>query len=157
MIKYVSQDTASIGIVPIENSIEGTINIVADSLAQQNVYAHGELHLDIDFALYGKAGSQISDIKKVYSIAPAISQTSNYIMKHQFDYDYVDSTVKGFDMINDHIAIAPLASGNDYDFEILDTHIQDFAHNATRFLIIKTMIISIAIRIRQCFNHTKIR
>ncbi|MCM3052540.1 prephenate dehydratase [Staphylococcus warneri] len=138
VIKYVSQDNASIGIVPIENSIEGTINIVADSLAQQNVYAHGELHLDIDFALYGKAGSQISDIKKVYSIAPAISQTSNYIMKHQFDYDYVDSTVKGFDMINKHTgAIAPLANENDYDFEILDTHIQDFAHNATRFLIIK--------------------
>ncbi|RRJ26308.1 prephenate dehydratase, partial [Pseudomonas aeruginosa] len=66
------------------------------------------------------------------------SQTSNYIMKHQFDYDYVDSTVKGFDMINNHTgAIAPLANENDYDFEILDTHIQDFAHNATRFLIIK--------------------
>ena len=56
-----------------------------------------------------------------------------------------------FDMINKHTgAIAPLANENDYDFEILDTHIQDFAHNATRFLIIKTMLISIVIRIRQC-------
>ncbi|MEJ7495371.1 prephenate dehydratase [Staphylococcus pasteuri] len=138
VIKCASQDDDTIGLVPIENSIEGTINIVADSLAKQDVYAHGELLLDIDFALYGQSGSQIEDIKKVYSIAPAISQTSNYIMNHHFDYDYVDSTVKGFEMISKHVgAIAPVNSGEDYGFQQLDTHIQDFPHNATRFLIIK--------------------
>lgn len=52
VIKAVSSDDNSIGIVPIENSIEGTINIVADALAEQKIYAHGEIHLDIDFALY---------------------------------------------------------------------------------------------------------
>lgn len=64
VIKCASQDDDTIGLVPIENSIEGTINIVADSLAKQDVYAHGELLLDIDFALYGQSGSQIEDIKK---------------------------------------------------------------------------------------------
>ena len=61
-------------------------------------------------------------------------------MNHHFDYDYVDSTVKGFEMISKHVgAIAPVNSGEDYGFQQLDTHIQDFPHNATRFLIIKTM------------------
>lgn len=37
VIKSVADDDTSIGVVPIENSIEGTINIVADALAQQSV------------------------------------------------------------------------------------------------------------------------
>ncbi len=57
---------------------------MADALAQQDVFAHGEIRLDINFALYGNGTDSISDIKKVYSIAPAISQTTNYIHQHQF-------------------------------------------------------------------------
>ena len=64
VIKAVSCDNNSIGIVPIENSIEGTINIVADALAEQKIYAHGEIHLDIDFALYGYHSDRLQDIKK---------------------------------------------------------------------------------------------
>ena len=37
VIKAVNSDAQSVAIVPIENSIEGTINIVADALAQQHV------------------------------------------------------------------------------------------------------------------------
>ncbi|MDA5448279.1 prephenate dehydratase domain-containing protein, partial [Staphylococcus aureus] len=63
VIKAVADDDTSIGVVPIENSIEGTINIVADALAQQDVFAHGEIRLDINFALYGNGTDSISDIK----------------------------------------------------------------------------------------------
>ena len=64
-----SKDKQAVGIVPIENSIEGTINIVADSLAHHDVYAHGEIQLDIDFSLYGHHSNSLDDIHKVYSIA----------------------------------------------------------------------------------------
>lgn len=66
VIKAVADDDTSIGVVPIENSIEGTINIVADALAQQDVFAHGEIRLDINFALYGNGSNTISDIKSVF-------------------------------------------------------------------------------------------
>lgn len=138
VIKAVADDDASIGVVPIENSIEGTINIVADALAQQDVFAHGEIRLDINFALYGNGSNTISDIKKVYSIAPAISQTTNYIHQHQFDYDYVDSTIQSLTKIENGVAaIAPLGSGEAYGFTPIDTHIEDYPHNVTRFLVIK--------------------
>ncbi|MDN8991531.1 prephenate dehydratase domain-containing protein, partial [Staphylococcus aureus] len=39
VIKSVADDDTSIGVDPIENTIEGTINIEADALAQQDVYA----------------------------------------------------------------------------------------------------------------------
>lgn len=138
VIKSVSSNNNSFGIVPIENSIEGTINIVADALAEQKIYAHGEILLDIDFALYGFHSDALKDIKKVYSIAPAISQTSNYIQRHHFHYDYTDSTVQSLDKIEKGIgAIAPLGSGEAYGYQPIDKHIQDYPHNVTRFLIIK--------------------
>ena len=138
VIQSVSKDKQAVGIVPIENSIEGTINIVADSLAHHDVYAHGEIQLDIDFSLYGHHSNTLEDIHKVYSIAPAISQTINYIHSQQFDYDYVDSTIQSLNMIKDGIgAIAPLGSGETYGYHTLDQHIQDYPHNVTRFLVVK--------------------
>ena len=118
VIKAVNSDAQSVAIVPIENSIEGTINIVADALAQQHVFAHGEIHL--------------------YSIAPAISQTSQYIQKHQFSYDYVDSTIQGLEKISSDVAaIVPVGSGEMYGYTAIESNIQDYPHNVTRFLVIK--------------------
>ena len=147
VIQSVSKDKQAVGIVPIENSIEGTINIVADSLAHHDVYAHGEIQLDIDFSLYGHHSNSLDDIHKVYSIAPAISQTINYIHRQQFDYDYVDSTIQSLNMIKDGIgAIAPLGSGETYGYHTLDQHIQDYPHNVTRFLVVKIILILLNIQ-----------
>ena len=63
VIKAVNSHS-DVGIVPIENSIEGTINIVADALAQEDIYAHGEIHLDINFGLYANKGTSLDDIKR---------------------------------------------------------------------------------------------
>lgn len=80
VIKAVADDDTSIGIVPIENSIEGTINIVADALAQQDVFAHGEIRLDINFALYGNGSNTISDIKKCILLhQQSVKQQITYI------------------------------------------------------------------------------
>ncbi|MCD8844988.1 prephenate dehydratase [Staphylococcus gallinarum] len=137
VVQAVSHDDESIAVVPIENSIEGTINIVADALTQQNIYAQGELHLDIQFALYGPDDATVNDINKVYSIAPAISQTSQYIQNHGFDYDYVESTISSLDKISDQTgAIAPLGSGEPYGYKAIAHNIQDFPHNTTRFLVV---------------------
>ncbi|HLR18673.1 MAG TPA: prephenate dehydratase domain-containing protein [Staphylococcus sp.] len=139
VVQSVSNDDNSIAVVPIENSIEGTINIVADALTQQNIFAQGELHLDIQFALYGAKDATLNDISKVYSIAPAISQTSQYIQEQGFTYDYVDSTIKSLEKINEHVgAIAPLGSGESYGYYPIDQNIQDYPHNVTRFLVVSS-------------------
>lgn len=80
VIKAVADDDTSIGVVPIENSIEGTINIVADALAQQDVFAHGEIRLDINFALYGNGTDSIPDIKKCILLhQQSVKQQITYI------------------------------------------------------------------------------
>lgn len=137
VVQAVQNDTESIGIVPIENSIEGTINIIADGLAHQNIYAIGEIHLNIEFALYGLKGTSLDDIHTVYSIAPAISQTNHFIQKHHYKIGYTESTVQSLDFIDAHTgAIAPLGINDTHHYETLAEHIQDYPHNVTRFLVI---------------------
>ena len=137
VVASVSEDSQSIAVVPIENSIEGTINIVADALTQQNIYTQGELHLDIQFALYGSENATVNDISTVYWIGPAISQTSQYIQAHGFDIAYVDSTIKSLDKISQNVgAIAPLGSGEAYGYTSIAQNIEDYPHNVTRFLVV---------------------
>lgn len=138
VILAVVNNKEDMGIVPIENSIEGTINMVADALAQQDIFAHGEIIINIHFGLYALPHTSLSDISTVYSIAPAISQTRNFIHQHGFNYDYVDSTIQSLDKITSTTAaIAPLGSGERLGFKALASNIEDYPHNTTRFLIIK--------------------
>ena len=134
VILAVVNNKEDMGIVPIENSIEGTINMVADALAQQDIFAHGEIIINIHFGLYALPHTSLSDISTVYSIAPAISQTCNFIHQHGFNYDYVDSTIQSLDKITSTTAaIAPLGSGERLGFKALASNIEDYPHNTTRF------------------------
>ena len=68
---------------------------MADALAQQHVFAHGEIHLDINFGLYATRDSKIENIKRyTLSHQPSVKQA---IHSHQFSYDYVDSTIQGLE------------------------------------------------------------
>lgn len=143
VVQSVQDYPGSIGIVPIENSIEGTINIIADGLANQNIYALDEIHLNIQFALYGLRGTECSQLDKVYSIAPAISQTSNFIAEHDYQIGYTESTVQSLDCIDAHTgAIAPmgLTDIHNHNISALAQNIEDFPHNVTRFLVIGSQL-----------------
>lgn len=140
VVNALEADSNSIAIAPIENSIEGTINIIADSLTEKKVHVIDELHLDISFSLYTNKGTQLEDIKEVVSIAPAINQTSKFIKEHGFTYRYSDSTVQSLEELDQHTAaIAPIGLEDRYDsIEALHTHIEDYPHNTTRFLILSS-------------------
>lgn len=103
------KDPSASAIVPIENSIEGTINVIADSLIEQNFVIIEEIFLDIAFALYGLPNQSFKDIQRVYSISPAISQTQKFIHEQQFDYDYTTSTVASLEKLMPQLVRLPLS------------------------------------------------
>nr|WP_263312778.1 prephenate dehydratase domain-containing protein [Mammaliicoccus sp. Marseille-Q6498] len=140
VVKAIEHDKESIAIAPIENSIEGTINIIADSLTEQKVHVIDEIHLDISFALYVHKGTKLEDITEVVSIAPAINQTSKFIQEQNFTYRYSNSTVQSLDEIDEHTgAIAPIGLEDSHENVMpLKTHIEDYPHNTTRFLILSS-------------------
>ena len=107
---------------------------MADALAQQDVFAHGEIRLDINFALYGNGSNTISDIKKCILLHQrSVKQQITYI---NINLTMIMSTVqfKSLTKIENGVAaIAPLGSGEAYGFTPIDTHIEDYPHNVTRF------------------------
>lgn len=140
VVKAIEEDPEAIAIAPIENSIEGTINIIADALTEQKVHIIDELHLSISFSLYASKNTQLEDLNEVVSIAPAINQTSKFIQAHNLTYKYSDSTVQSIDKINHSTgAIAPVGLEKSHkNITALREHIEDYPHNTTRFLILSS-------------------
>ncbi|SUK12613.1 prephenate dehydratase [Staphylococcus agnetis] len=137
VIQAVQANPQSKAIVPIENAIEGTINVVADNLVEHDLTIIKEIHLDIEFSLYAQSTTKLEDITQVYSIGPAISQTQKFIHERQLDYAYAQSTVDALKYINaTTAAIAPKGSGEAYGYVPLIENIEDFPHNMTRFLVL---------------------
>ncbi len=128
----------ALAIVPIENAIEGTINIVADTLVHQKLCVIDEVTLKVQLALYGEHSQTVDHITHVYSIDPAISQAQQFIRRHHFNITNTTSTIAALSYINRHsAAIAPLGSGELYGYKALETHIEDSPNNMTRFLVLK--------------------
>ena len=128
------------GIVPIENSIEVPVGITLDALAHEfDLNIVGEIVISINQNLIVNPGSQIGDIKDVYSHQQAISQCQNFIRKHNVQPHYAVSTASAAKSIvgdKSKAAIGHIKSAELYDLEILESNIQDVDNNATRFVVL---------------------
>ena len=89
-------DAQSVAIVPIENSIGRNYKHCGRCTSSTTCFAHGEIHLDINFGLYATRTQKIENIKR-YTLSHHISQTKPIHSKHQFSYDYVESTIQGLE------------------------------------------------------------
>ncbi|MEM2062938.1 MAG: prephenate dehydratase domain-containing protein, partial [Candidatus Nitrosocaldus sp.] len=72
-------------IVPIENSIEGSVNETYDRLLNTNLKIKGEVYLRIEHCLIGYEGSSIDSIRYVYSHPQALGQCRGFIQRHKLE------------------------------------------------------------------------
>lgn len=134
VIEQFNQHRESRAIVPIENAIEGTINLIADELIENQLHVVGEVYLDVAFDAVGLTPT-LSSARTVVSIAPIISQTKRFITDHQLIVKHADSSLDSLNYVDDEtIAIVPHDSTN--DFHVIQQNIEDFPHNQTRFLVL---------------------
>ena len=69
-----------LGFVPIENSIEGTVNVTLDRLAfDHDLFIQREVVLDVQLNLLAPAGTALADIKRVVSIPVATAQCHEFL------------------------------------------------------------------------------
>lgn len=126
-------------IVPIENSLEGSVALTLDLLMEQQLKIAGEVIVQIEHCLLSKG--RLEDIKTLMSIPQALSQCKKYIKKN-FKNIEVRSTLstsqaaKLASESKDIAAIASRESAEIYGLEILDENIQDVNENFTRFIVI---------------------
>jgi len=126
-------------VVPIENSIEGSVNEIYDLLLDTDKKITGEIFLKIDHCLIALPNS--TNITKVLSHPQALAQCRNYIKKKNLDaiptYDTAGSVrlIKEKKII-DTAAIASKNAAEFYNMKILDQNIEDRKNNFTRFLVL---------------------
>ena len=139
----ISSGKADYAVLPIENSLAGSVEENFDLLSEYNVAIVGEQIIKVDHALLGVKGAKISDIKTVYSHPKAIAQCENYIRLNHIDWDVKNlrNTAMSAQKIKDDNDITQAAIGSKYnaelyDLEVLEESIQDDKNNETRFVIV---------------------
>ena len=142
-MEAISTGKADYAVLPIENSLAGSVEENFDLLSEYNVAIIGQQIIKVDHALLGIKGANISDIQTVYSHPKAIAQCENYIRLNHIDWDVKNlrNTAMSAQKIRDDGDVTQAAIGSKYnaklyDLEILEESIQDDKNNETRFIIV---------------------
>jgi chorismate mutase / prephenate dehydratase len=129
------------GIVPVENSLEGSIPRTYELLLDSALKVSGETQIRVVHCLIGLPDSQIDSIKEVYSHPQALGQCKTFL--RQMGWKLIPSydTAGSVKMIKeqcltDKAAIASARAADIYGMKILVRSIEDNANNYTRFFVL---------------------
>eukprot|EP00741_Cyanophora_paradoxa_P008110 tig00001229_g7847.t1 len=137
----VESGMADRGVLPIENSLAGTIHHNYDLLLKRNLCIVGEYDYPVRHCLLALEGVQMSDIKRVLSHPMALAQCDGYLNKmglhREATYDTAGSAKRLRDEhLMDAAAIASARAGKLYALNVLASNIEDDPKNFTRFLVL---------------------
>jgi chorismate mutase/prephenate dehydratase len=136
----VEAGAADFGIVPIENSTEGTVNHTLDRFLISPLNICGEVELRIHQYLMGRMQS-LENIQRICSHQQSLAQCRQWLDEHLPDVERVavSSNAEGARRARDEqgtAAIAPQAAAEVYGLEVLVAQVEDRPDNTTRFLVI---------------------
>ena len=142
VIKAFESGQVDFSVIPVENSIEGSVHETLDYLFHQaEIHAVAEIIQPIAQQLM--ATSQGKDIEVIYSHPQAIAQGKQYIREHypHARIEMTASTAYAARFVAEHpddayAAIAPHAAAEEYDLEIIAQDIQEIDENYTRFWLL---------------------
>jgi len=131
------------GIVPIENSLEGSVTYTLDLLiSQSGLSIYDEVVIPIEHYLMASPGTKSADISIIYSHPQALAQCRTFLHSQYPNAQQIASlsTVAAVtDMKNNPTgaaAIAPFRASELHDVDIIGQNIQDNANNLTRFVVL---------------------
>jgi chorismate mutase / prephenate dehydratase len=141
VFKQVEEGEASFGVVPVENSLEGSISRVYDLLLNSNLQVCGELDLRIVHCLIANKGATLSTVKKVFSHPQALGQSQVFLGHLGYEQISIYDTAGSVKMIKeqkmmDSAAVASARAAEIYDMKILAREIEDTPNNFTRFFVL---------------------
>lgn len=140
IFRAVETGKARFGIVPVENSTEGTINLTLDLLTQTPLRVCGELSLRIQHCLLSR-GETLSQIRTVHAHPQALAQCWHWLNANlpQAERISESSNAEAARLAIEHADYAAIASetaGELYGLNLLVKGIEDERNNTTRFLVI---------------------
>jgi chorismate mutase/prephenate dehydratase len=137
----VERGEVEFGVLPVENSLEGSVALAMELLVKRNAKVYAEVILDINHHLLALPGVKLGEIRKVISHPQALAQCKGFISSLAVATANYPSTADAAreikeKQLRDVAAIAPLAAAKLYGLEVLKEKIQDIDHNQTRFFIL---------------------
>ena len=128
------------GVVPVENSTDGAVNVTLDRLIESEVTITGEITLDISQHLISRA-SELSEVKRVCSHPQGLAQCRTWLANHlpEAVTEETASTSGAVERARDDATVAAIASdvaAQVHGVPILRPRIEDNPSNSTRFLVI---------------------
>jgi len=141
VFKAVEAGEAPFGVVPVENSLEGSINRVYDLLLESSLMVCGEINLRISHCLIAPAGVGLDNIRRVYSHPQALAQCRTFLSHLNYELMPAVDTAGSARMIkdsgfSDSAAIASDRTAEIYGMKIIAREIEDNPNNFTRFFIL---------------------
>lgn len=141
VFKRVERGEAESGVIPIENSLEGSIVRSYDLLLDSSLMVCGEIELRVVHCLIANPGVRLDSIKKAYSHPQALGQCQSFLTKLGCEMISTYDTAGSVKMvkekgITDGGAIASAKAAEIYGMNILARSIEDNQNNFTRFFIL---------------------
>lgn len=144
-IDAVDQNKIDIGVVPLENAIEGTVQLTVDYLVHQvrlPIMAEIVVPIQQHLLVHPEFTGKLSDIEEVHSHSHAIAQCHQYIHQNlpNTSIHFTSSTGKAAEMISQTgspiAAIGNKLAAKEYGLRIYKEDIHDYPNNHTRFAVL---------------------
>ena len=140
IFESVEKGLSKFGIVPIENSNEGTVTYTLDMFTQYEVKISGEIIIPITHHLISLTGEK-EKIKKIYSHPHAKAQCREWLNKNMpnislYDVASTAEAAKQASLDEEIAAIASEFAASIYGLKFVAKHIEDYKNNYTRFFIL---------------------
>jgi prephenate dehydratase len=142
VFKSVTSGAADYAMVPIENSLGGSIHANYDLFLRYDLHIIGEMHFRVEHCLLTLPGTKREDIKYVMSHPQALAQCAAYLRDWAGAEPKVGTDTAGSAKIiqdqglKDHAAIASDLAGKHYGMTVMERNIEDDDNNYTRFLLL---------------------
>ena len=141
VFQVVASDEVAFGVVPVENSQAGSINETYDLLLSYPLKIFGEINLRISHYLMAIPGTNLDEVKVVYSHPQALAQCDEFLRNLQIDivptYNTAGSAKKvKEDGLKGYAAVASKRAAQIYGLDVLAEEIETNPNNYTKFFVI---------------------
>jgi prephenate dehydratase len=144
VLDAVESGDVDLGFVPIENSIEGTVNFTQDALVfDHDLLIQREVVLDIEHCVLARPGTTLENVKVLLSISVATAQCHVFVRNSlpQAEVRAANSTAEAARLVSEDssntlAAIAPENAARIYGLEVLRRNVADHEGNQTRFILV---------------------
>ena len=141
VFRGVEEGEFDLGVVPVENSLEGAVTQVNDLLTDTPLKVVGEAKIPVNHCLLVTELVDYRDLRQIYSHPQALAQCRGFLMRNRLEpMPYYDTAGAAKMIARENPraagAIASALCAELYDLEIIKEGIEDGPSNTTRFLLL---------------------